>query len=755
MNRSLIYIASALLLLSSCNKDEEWAPPAGNNAVKISATVGGPQTRVNTEGDATAFQPGESIFIENLNQAMANHANRSAVYTFNGTKWAPENGKWLAWDESNGPTTRNEFLAYTPVTTGTTKFDFFLPADQSTIEKLRSADYMIAAAIETPETDKQVELKFSHMLAKITVTIFGDEGTIDNVRIISPLSGVGEGATDLNAEITPYAQYDSENGCYRYIAVIAPGTYNDDELLRYAKDGVTISVQIPSTLTDKKINYGKHYQLTIHEDISIGTVTVSDWTDVEDPIDAPTATEPEASYSISGTSATITVPEYASDASVQAAITAVAADASVTTIAVDGTLTDAQQTALATGLTGYSGTLILEDMSSDDVTVDALKNMTVVYNGYVLDSTTNTYQVYTANGLYAWATATETDATTCLKLMADITLPNKDADGNEITVTDGKPSGSNWTPVGTSSSPYSGSIDGSGKTITGLRISSESEYVGFVGNYQTSYDDQEIKNLHLDDVAVYSTQDYVGGILGYNSNVPLKISECSVKSGSVISTGSNVGGIVGVLLRGTITNCENHATISGNYYIGGIVGELNRGDVTGCANTGAVTGTEHGGGIVGLGSNYSNSNNDVHIIAGCYNSGTVTNGGGIFGRMNKAYTVIACVNTGNVVNGAGIGQYNAGKVVASYTTQNSAVAFNDLYGNGDANNAGSIEATYYLLGEDDAIDGTNGVSDLNTDEVVKTMNDAISTWTDSDENACAYMWQIGTTYPELVANTAN
>lgn len=371
MNRSLIYIASALLLLSSCNKDEEWAPPAGNNAVKISATVGGPQTRVNTEGDATAFQPGESIFIENLNQAMANHANRSAVYTFNGTKWAPENGKWLAWDESNGPTTRNEFLAYTPVTTGTTKFDFFLPADQSTIEKLRSADYMIAAAIETPETDKQVELKFSHMLAKITVTIFGDEGTIDNVRIISPLSGVGEGATDLNAEITPYAQYDSENGCYRYIAVIAPGTYNDDELLRYAKDGVTISVQIPSTLTDKKINYGKHYQLTIHEDISIGTVTVSDWTDVEDPIDAPTATEPEATYSISGTSATITVPEYASAASVQAAAQAALAEKSdITYLVVNGALTEAQQNALAEGLAGaaYLQTVTLTNVPLASIT---------------------------------------------------------------------------------------------------------------------------------------------------------------------------------------------------------------------------------------------------------------------------------------------------------------------------------------------------------------------------------------------------
>ena len=352
------------------------AEELGYKPVVISADIfkqnwqAGDGARVNTEGNATVFQVGDQIYIENVNPAMANHPNRSAVYTFDGIRWKPEDGKWLAWDESNGSTTRNEFIAYTPVTTGTTKFDFFLPADQSTIEKLRSADYMIAAAIETPETDKQVELKFSHMLAKITVTIFGDEGTIDNVRIISPLSGVGEGATDLNAEITPYAQYDSENGCYRYIAVIAPGTYNDDELLRYAKDGVTISVQIPSTLTDKKINYGKHYQLTIHEDMAIGTVTVEDWND-GGTIDAPTATEPEASYSISGTTATITVPAYASAASVQAAITAVAETASITTITVNGALSDTQQTTLATALEGNTTLeIVFEDMNIADLSDD-------------------------------------------------------------------------------------------------------------------------------------------------------------------------------------------------------------------------------------------------------------------------------------------------------------------------------------------------------------------------------------------------
>lgn len=115
--------------------------------------------------------------------------------------------------------------------------------------------------------------------------------------------------------------------------------------------------------------------------------------------------------------------------------------------------------------------------------------------------------------------------------------------------------------------------------------------------------------------------------------------------------------------------------------------------------------------------------------------------------------IVSLVNTGEVENGAGIVGNNGGAVIACYTTQNSVVVTNqagydpDIY-------EGSIMGTYYL-GGDDSIEGTNGVSDLNTDEVVTTMNDAISTWNASNENACAYQWKVGMTYPELVANTAN
>lgn len=780
MKKSSRYIAltAAVLVLFGCTQEEILLQYDGKE-VPITLSKVEVEGTVTTRATTTLLEEGSvGLFVKDTD------VPDDSKYNAQNCHFEYENGAWkfVAEDGNTRPLYNySELLgfsmqwawAYSPYVADIDNAPAIELQATQTAESIAAQEkYLFTPSSEQVDENGSVSINFRHALSKVRVVvnkILPEDVDVSSIKSVTLSNILDKTAWDftldkaIGLKAPDDAVYTGTTTMYKvsdteFEAVVLPcentGSFNITlETTEGRKFVATVNYPNHANKDGFQSNYIYNVPVVVGvERISIGTVFVMPWTDVEDPIDAGTATEPEATYSISGTTATITVPEYASAASVQAAITAVAADASVMTITVNGTLSDTQQTALATGLTEYSGTLILDDMSADDVTVDALKNMTVVYNGYVLDSTTNTYQVYTANGLYAWATATGTDVTTNLKLMADITLPNKDTDGNEITVTDGKPSASNWTPVGTSSA-YKGSIDGNGKTITGLRISSESEYVGFVGKYNGN----EIKNLHLDDVAVYSTQHSVGGIVGYGEG---NISGCSVKSGSVISTKNNVGGIVGFLVRGTITNCANHATISGNYQIGGIVGSLYAGDITGCANTGAVTGARYVGGVVGEGTEYLTTDNDVYIIASCFNSGMVTiekaeykRGGGIVSAINKAYTVIACVNTGEVVNGAGIVGYNAGNVVASYTTQNSAVVANYSYQ--DKTSTGSITAAYYLSGEDDAIDGTIGVSDLNTNEVVKTMNDAISTWKDSDGNACAYMWQIGTNYPELVANTAN
>lgn len=72
---------------------------------------------------------------------------------------------------------------------------------------------------------------------------------------------------------------------------------------------------------------------------------------------------------------------------------------------------------------------------------------------YNYDKETNTYNVYTANGLLTWAEAAQNDLSTNCILAADIDL-----------------TGMEWTPIGDYDNQYTGTFDGKGHTITGLTV---------------------------------------------------------------------------------------------------------------------------------------------------------------------------------------------------------------------------------------------------------------------------------------------
>ena len=151
---------------------------------------------------------------------------------------------------------------------------------------------------------------------------------------------------------------------------------------------------------------------------------------------------------------------------------------------------------------------------------------------YTYDETTKTYYVYKVEGLYAWNTAAQTDLSTNLVLMADITMS---------TVADGE---NNWTPVGTATTNnhYTGTIEGNGYTISGLTINGKIVSAGFVGYALNA----TIQNLTLTQVNVTASNPvHVGGIVGYARNST--ISGCAV-TGNLTATGSTatwltIGGI--------------------------------------------------------------------------------------------------------------------------------------------------------------------------------------------------------------------
>jgi len=139
----------------------------------------------------------------------------------------------------------------------------------------------------------------------------------------------------------------------------------------------------------------------------------------------------------------------------------------------------------------------------------------------------------------------------------------------------------------------------------------------------------------------------------------------SVKGGSVSGTGYGIGGLVGKISGGSVSNCYSTADVSGDNDTGGLVGRNNRSSVSNCYSTGDVSGRQEVGGLVG--NNWGDSANSANV-SNCYStgdvSGTMSDIGGVVGlNGGNSANVSNCYSTGDV---SGIMSSVGGVVGAGY-----------------------------------------------------------------------------------------
>ncbi len=188
-------------------------------------------------------------------------------------------------------------------------------------------------------------------------------------------------------------------------------------------------------------------------------------------------------------------------------------------------------------------------------------------------------------------------------------------------------SGIDFEPIGNSTSPFTGVLDGNNYTIRNMNINSGNQYVGLFGYVKNG----TIENLILEDATVISTYSststsnasHIGGVVGYitgtsTSNVAT-INNTRIMGNSSIKTSEieeekranrvNIGGIAGyaysnTTITNTYTNVNIRAnTTSGVIDAGGLIG-YNTGTIAESSATGEVvanttTGGTDVGGLVG------------------------------------------------------------------------------------------------------------------------------------------------------------
>ncbi len=182
------------------------------------------------------------------------------------------------------------------------------------------------------------------------------------------------------------------------------------------------------------------------------------------------------------------------------------------------------------------------------------------------------------------------------KLTADITMESANQYG--------------YTPIGSSTYPYTGHFDGQGHSVT---LNIDNPGYSYQGLFGIITDGVSIEKVIVKGTVIGN--DYVGGIAG------------GTNGGSSNAKKTN------------IWNCGNEATITANGANGaGIIGVNKDGSASvillNCYNTGNITSNREGGAMSGwLGGGWSNVRN-------CYNSGTIKNNGATskaFGRNNGCY----------------------------------------------------------------------------------------------------------------------
>lgn len=138
---------------------------------------------------------------------------------------------------------------------------------------------------------------------------------------------------------------------------------------------------------------------------------------------------------------------------------------------------------------------------------------------------------------------------------------------SDITLT------SDWQPIGDNKAKFSGTIDGNGKTIYGLRCEdSNRNGVGLIGVSEGAV----IKNLKLINVHFYGKQD-VGAAVG-RAYAPTTLEKCYTSG--IVQGKDHVGGIVGGTKSAgaeddlsTIKDCFSTALVkSSSWQAGGIIG---------------------------------------------------------------------------------------------------------------------------------------------------------------------------------------
>ena len=219
--------------------------------------------------------------------------------------------------------------------------------------------------------------------------------------------------------------------------------------------------------------------------------------------------------------------------------------------------------------------------------------------------------------------------------------------------------GEEFTPVGTSESPFKGSFDGDGHAVRGLKVAAD----GCAGLFGSAVN-ATFKNLRIEGAEIESTGSSVGILAG--SAERGRIESCVV-TGSVRGA-EHTGGLAGYAYGGRVSRCRAEGSVKGAEYVGGLIGRLCEGavleDSYAAGKVEMEAGSTYAGGLVGKS---ESSYTPKTSIERCYASASIEGKGkGLVGGANSNTIINNCyydVQMSGITGGWGTGKLTDRKSV--------------------------------------------------------------------------------------------
>lgn len=272
MKKNMIFAAIAALALTACSNDDE-IKVGGDNAILLTSSLNVAETRAATDIQTSAFDAGETVDVYITEHNGGNNPTYPQPIEYT----TGAGGALTVGTQYYYPTSGNGVNIYAlyPATAATGEL-FTIKEDQSTDANYKASDLMYGKPASNPVSPSAnaVDIKFSHLLSKVTINLIAGANvtSLDGAKVellgVKPSTTLtasidGHSITDASGTAIPITVMTATETVTSGSAIIVPQTL-PEMFLQVTLGGATLTGKLSTGAPTLVAGNAYTYDITVN-----------------------------------------------------------------------------------------------------------------------------------------------------------------------------------------------------------------------------------------------------------------------------------------------------------------------------------------------------------------------------------------------------------------------------------------------------------------------------------------------------------